>query len=200
MADSITGRMIFNVFKISLLVMGLSLFSVAWLLNKDNLARDQWPTTKGKIFYSQVVERQKELFGRQIKWYDLDVKYGYVVDKVRYDKKGLFLEPADKNLKLKFFKQQAKEFKKGKIVKVHYNPANPKQAYLLTNVDEGTRSFYRVSRDIVLFTLFLFLISPVINLFKDKKYKEKNKVESGLVVPDDAKRVEPFGQPLSKDR
>lgn len=191
MSDSITSRVLFNVFKVSLLVISLSLFLVAWLLNKDNLAKDAWPTTDAKIFYSQVVKRSGTFLGHQTKWYDLNIKYGYVVNKQRYDKQGLFVESIDHSLNREFFEEKAQQFKKDDIVKVHYNPQNPKQAYLVANIDSGIRTFYGATQKMVLFTLFLFIITPLINYFKEKGYKTKNSVEQGLIVPDDVKRVMP---------
>lgn len=192
MSDSITSRVVFNVFKGSLLFIGLILFSLAWFMNKDNLEQDKWPVTKGKVFYSKVVVVYDKILGRKVKHFDLDVKYAYVVNNKRYDNKGLFLENTDKNLEKSFFSEQSKIFTKNKVVPVHYNPKNPKESYLVADIDSGTRSFYSASQKIVLFALFLFAITPLITFIKDKSFKRKNKVESGLVVPDDAIRVQPI--------
>lgn len=193
MSDSITARVIFNVFKGTLLFIGLILLCIAWMMNSSNLQQDAWPVTKGKIFYSQTVEKKYKVLGRDVKYYDLNIKYGYVVNKIRYNKKGLFVEGVDKTLDLAFFKQQENNFKKGQIVKVHYNPENPKQAYLVADIDSGTRSFYSASKKIVYFSIFLFLITPLLTFIKNRRFVRKNTVaQEGLVVPDDARRIQPI--------
>ena len=97
MSDSLVGRTLFTVAKVSLLIISLFLFGIAWFLCSDMLARDNWPTTKGKVFESQTVAKQGEMLGRKVKYYDLNIRYGYIVDKVRYNKTGLFLKQADNN-------------------------------------------------------------------------------------------------------
>ncbi len=189
MSDSLVGRTLFTVAKVSLLIISLFLFSIAWFLCSDMLARDNWPTTKGKVFESQAVAKQGEMLGRKVKYYDLNIRYGYIVDKVRYNKIGLFFKQADKNLELSYFKEKEQEFKKGDIVKVHYNPQNPKQAYLVPEIASGMRSFYDTTQKMLILSIFLFLISPFINMFRDKKYIEKNTFEQGLIVPDSAKVI-----------
>tara|TARA_Y100001960_G_scaffold334048_1_gene444174 strand:+ start:9559 stop:10149 length:591 start_codon:yes stop_codon:yes gene_type:complete len=191
MSDSITGRILFNVFKASLLFIGLTLLGVSWLMNRENLIQDDWPVTKGKVFYSQPVEVSDTFLGRSIKHFDLSIKYGYIVNKVRYNSTGLFVEDTDKTLERAYFVEKAKEFSKGKIVDVHYNPENPKQSYLVANIDEGTRTFYAMSQKIVAFCIFLFLITPLLSFFKEKRYRRKNKVDSGLIVPENARRITP---------
>lgn len=192
MADSITGRVIFNFFKTALFVICGTLFFIAWMLNKENLSRDEWPVTKGKVFYSQAVEKQMKVLGRNVKYYDLNIKYGYIVNKIRYDKKGLFADFPDKTLTKEFFIEQSKKFKKGDFVAVHYNPQNPKQSYLIADVDSGTRSFYKVTKDMLCFSIFLFLITPFLSLFKEKRYIDKNHIDQGLQVPNNAKRTNPM--------
>lgn len=191
MSDSITGRILFNVFKVSLLFIGVILLAVSWLMNRENLIQDDWPVTKGKVFYSQPVEVKDTFLGRDIKHFDLNIKYGYLVNKVRYDSTGLFVEEADKTLDKSYFIEKAEEFTKGKVVDVHYNPENPKQSYLVANIDEGTRTFYATSQKIVAFCIFLFLITPVLSFFKEQRYRRKNKVDSGLIVPENARRITP---------
>ena len=189
MSDSLVGRTLFTVAKVSLLIISLFLFGIAWFLCSDILERDNWPTTKGKVFESQTVAKQGEMLGRKVKYYDLNIRYGYIVDKIRYNKTGLFLKQADKRLELSYFKQKEQEFKKGDVVKVHYNPQNPKQAYLVPEIASGMRSFYDTTQKMLILSIFLFLISPFISMFRDKKYIEKNTFEQGLIVPDSAKVI-----------
>lgn len=192
MADSIGVRVVFNIFKISLFIIAGILFLIAWYFNKDNLATDNWPSAKGIIYSSNIVEKYSTLLGRKYKHYDLDINYAYIVDNKKYEGKGLFINADDKNIELDYYKKANDFFNKNKKISVHYNPENPQESYLVKKLDYGTRSFYKVSRDLLFFAIFLYLITPILSLFRDKKYIKDNSFEQGLIVPDDVKRVDPF--------
>jgi hypothetical protein len=192
MADSIGVRVVFNIFKISLFIIAGVLFLIAWYFNKDNLTTDNWPTAKGIIYSSNIVEQYSTLLGRKYKHYDLDIDYGYIVDNKKYEGKGLFINSDDKNIELDYYKKANDFFNKNPKTFVYYNPENPQESYLVKKLDYGTRSFYKISRDLLFFAIFLYLITPILRLFRDKKYIKDNSFEQGLIVPDDVKRVDPF--------
>lgn len=190
MSDSVVGRIVFNVFKFSLLIVSLLLFAIAYFFNKDNLDQEDWVETKAKVFRSQVIQKETRIAGRKAIAYDLDIKYGYLANKKRFDQQGLFAyNDTPKTLNKEFFIEQAKTYSKGSVVKAYYNPENPSQSYLLRNTESGAATFYDAIKKLLCVSLLIFLIQPILALRENKKLRRDLAKKHEFIIPDDARRI-----------
>lgn len=193
MSDSVIGRTIFTVFKVSLLLISLTLFGIAYFFNQDNLEQDNWVETKAKIFKSDVIKKEVRIAGRKAVSYDLDVAYGYIVNNKRYNQIGLFAyNKTPKTLSREYFIDQAKVYSKNKIVKTYYNPENPKESYLVLNKGSSAYVFYSAISKLLIVSLLLFLIQPILGLLENYRLRKELSKEHKFIIPDDVKRVQPI--------
>lgn len=190
MSDSMVGRVIFNVMRVSFLAIVLSLFAIAYFLNKDYLDLQHWHKTQAKVFSSQVVEKQVKILDRLAISYDMEVEYAYIVDKKRYDSNSLFaFNKTPKTLTKDYFLQQSEIIKAGALVDVYYNPESPENSYLILAHKDGSMAFYESVLVLLYIALGLFAIQPLIIMVKSKKDKKALTRTQEFIIPDDAKRI-----------
>ena len=192
MSDSIVQRAVFNVFRFSLFGISICLFAIAYFIKDDSVDIDSWEPAKAKVFTSNVVEKKTKMYGRNAIHYDLDISYAYIVNKKRYDQKGLYGSfEVPKTLAKEYFVEMANKYQAGSMQKVHYNPENPKQVYLEKPKETGIQVFYDVSVKMLAGSILLFLITPVLFIINNiRGYKKEKKVHE-FIIPDDAKRIKP---------
>jgi len=192
MSDSIVQRAVFNVFRFSLFGISITLFAIAYFFKDDSVNINDWQMTKAKIFKSQVVQKQTTIYGRNAIYYDLDISYAYIVNKKRYDQKGLFGSfEIPKTLTKEYFVKMAGKYQAGSMQKVHYDPENPKNVYLEKPKETGIQVFYDVSLKMLIASISLFLITPVLFIINGIMGYKKDKKIHEFIIPEDAKRIKP---------
>jgi hypothetical protein len=86
----------------------------------------KWPTTDGRIIYSRVVGSTR-IIGRKA-----SIKYEYVVDGKRYI--SSLISYTWKSVDYQAFMQILQEYPESEDVIVHYNPRDPQEAVLKTDI------------------------------------------------------------------
>jgi len=86
----------------------------------------KWPTTDGRIIYSRVAGSTR-IIGRKA-----SVKYEYVVDGKRYI--SSLISYTWKSVDYQAFMQILRDYPEGEEVIVYYNPHNPEEAVLKTDI------------------------------------------------------------------
>jgi hypothetical protein len=190
MSDSMVGRVIFNVMRVSFLAIVLSLFAIAYFLNKDYLDLQHWHKTQAKVFSSQVVEKRVKILDRLAISYDMEVEYAYIVDKKRYDSNSLFaFNKTPKTLPKDYFLQQSEIIKAGALVDVYYNPESPENSYLILAPEGGSMAFYESILVLLYIALGLFAIQPLISYYNYRQGKTPNNTTFEFIIPQNARRI-----------
>lgn len=190
MSDSMVGRVIFNVIRISFLAIVLSLFAIAYFLNKDYLDLQHWHKTEAKVFSSEVIEKRVTIMNRVAISYDMQVEYAYIVNKTRYDSNNLFaFGKTPKTLPKQYFLDQRKVIKEGALVDVYYNPENPDESYLILAPEGGSMAFYESVLVLLYIALGLFAIQPFISYYNYRQGRTPNNTTFEFIIPQTARRI-----------